>query len=35
VLARRCVSVTPLKLNLTDEAFARSLGNVLKDRAPV
>ena len=34
VLARKCVSVTPLKLNLTDEVFSRTLTSVLKDRAP-
>lgn len=33
-LARRCVSVTPLRLNLTDDPFSRTLADVLKDRAP-
>jgi 5'-nucleotidase len=34
VLARKCVSVTPLRLDLTDLAFSRTLADVLKDRAP-
>jgi 5'-nucleotidase len=34
VLARKCVSVTPLRLDLTDQAFSEKLAGVLKDRAP-
>ena len=34
VLARKCVSVTPLRLDLTDVDFSRTLEGVLKDRAP-
>ena len=34
VLARKCVSVTPLRLDLTDDAFSQRLAGVLKDRAP-
>jgi 5'-nucleotidase len=30
VLARKCVSVTPLKLNLTDDAYAGKLTNLFK-----
>lgn len=33
-LARKCVSVTPLKLNLTDDVFARTLADVMSDKAP-
>ena len=33
-LARRCVSVTPLNLNLTDIGFSRVLADVMSDKAP-
>lgn len=33
-LARKCVSVTPLRLNLTDDVYARTLADIMSDKAP-